>query len=442
MQTIAQVFKRFWNIPLYSNASYLIVGNGGNALFGFVYWVVAARLYPAADVGLASAAISAMAMLSNFSNLGLPFGVIRFLPGSGEKGKSIINFSITLTVLTTLLISLIFILGLSWWSPKLVSYHNDAVNFSTFVLYTIFTALAVLTDNIFVAERAAIYTMTKNLVFSILKLALVAVLAFSLKTYGIFNSWGIALGIEILLALFLFLPKVKLGCMPRPTLANKGMGALVRFSIGNNIAYFLSIAPAAFLPLIIVGRLGAESNAYFYAAWTIAATLYMIMTSISLSLFAEGSNEEDKLRSHSLRSLGMGLVIIAPVVILVIIFAGKILLTYGSTYSKSATRLLQLLTLASLPIIINQVYYSILMVRKRTVTLIIVFGLFAMVTLLCIYLLLPRFGILGAGISWLAGQTAVAIWATISDNRWLILLKRSGSIFPLRKKYDENQGEG
>ncbi len=44
--------------PLYSNALVLIVNSGLAAALGFLFWALAARLYPAAQVGLASAAIS------------------------------------------------------------------------------------------------------------------------------------------------------------------------------------------------------------------------------------------------------------------------------------------------------------------------------------------------------------------------------------------------
>ena len=46
MAFFADYFRRYRNIPLYYNAVYLIIGNVLGALLGFVFWFMAARLYP------------------------------------------------------------------------------------------------------------------------------------------------------------------------------------------------------------------------------------------------------------------------------------------------------------------------------------------------------------------------------------------------------------
>src|SRR3990170_3194377 len=76
---------------LYATALYLWVGAAGAALTGFAFWALVARLYDAHDVGLASAALSALALLSLISPLGLGMGLIRFLPESREQGPRLAN---------------------------------------------------------------------------------------------------------------------------------------------------------------------------------------------------------------------------------------------------------------------------------------------------------------------------------------------------------------
>lgn len=66
--------KQLFHIPFYSNASYLLVNYGLSALIGFVFWIIAARFYHPEDVGLASAAISAVSLLATFANFGLFMG--------------------------------------------------------------------------------------------------------------------------------------------------------------------------------------------------------------------------------------------------------------------------------------------------------------------------------------------------------------------------------
>lgn len=89
-------FKRYGKMPLYYNALYLIVGNLMGALLGFVFWVVAARFYPTEVVGVASAAIAALGMLGTLSHMGFGLGLIRFLPGSGNRASAMINSCLTI----------------------------------------------------------------------------------------------------------------------------------------------------------------------------------------------------------------------------------------------------------------------------------------------------------------------------------------------------------
>jgi O-antigen/teichoic acid export membrane protein len=85
--------KIHFDVPLYRNAYYLMANAATTSLLGFVFWMVVAKFYSPVDVGLASATISAMGLLASLSNLGLGFGLIRFLPSA--KGKA------TRMVLTT-----------------------------------------------------------------------------------------------------------------------------------------------------------------------------------------------------------------------------------------------------------------------------------------------------------------------------------------------------
>ena len=47
---------------------------------GFFFWLIAARFYSTADIGLASAIISAMGLISMLSLLGFDISLVRFLP--------------------------------------------------------------------------------------------------------------------------------------------------------------------------------------------------------------------------------------------------------------------------------------------------------------------------------------------------------------------------
>ena len=83
------------------------------------------------------------------------------------------------------------------------------------------------------------------------------------------------------------------------------------------------------LPIIVVNLLGAEQNAYFYIAWTIATALSAIPIGIALSLFAEGSHFKDKLRGNTVKALKFTFLLLIPAVILLVLVGKWLLLAFG-----------------------------------------------------------------------------------------------------------------
>jgi len=117
--TSKEGLKGLYGVSLYRNAVYLMLSQLAAALSGFVFWILAARLYEPADIGLASAAISAASLLAFFSSLGLGYGLIRLLAGSGGKSRAMINSTFAVSSLACLILSLLFLAGLNFWSPLL-----------------------------------------------------------------------------------------------------------------------------------------------------------------------------------------------------------------------------------------------------------------------------------------------------------------------------------
>jgi O-antigen/teichoic acid export membrane protein len=82
------------------------------------------------------------------------------------------------------------------------------------------------------------------------------------------------------------------------------------------------------------------------------------------------------------------------------------------------------MSIAALPQSLNSIYVSILRVKERTATLILLTIVMAVVTLVTSYLLLPLLGIIATGIGLLASQSIVAVFVA---NR-LLKLRKTGQI--------------
>ena len=407
--TSRRKLKQVAATPLYSNAFYLMLNTAVMALCGFFFWMVVARFYTEAEVGFSSAIISAISLIAAISLVGLNTSLIRFLP-QADKPQELINSCYTLSALVSLVVAGIFIAGLGFWSPALAFIRQNAIFTAAFIIFALLWTLSSLVDSTFIARRRAGFVLSKNTIYSVLKIPLPILFVLFFRTFGIVASWGIAGAVALVISLFLFLPRVQNLYKPAPNLRLGLIKDMRRYSAGNYLANLLSASPAFILPLMVVNLLGAEQNAYFYVAWMIASLLSAIPTSVSQSLFAEGSHFEDKLRENVTKSLKFTFLLLVPAVTVLILVGRWLLLAFGQSYSLNALPLLWILSLSSLPLAINHLYTSILRVKSRLKELMAIWGFIALAVLLVSYLIMPASGIMGIGCAWFGAQAAVAIY--------------------------------
>ena len=402
------------HVPLYTNSLYLMLNSGVVAVLGFVFWLAATRFYAAEDVGLASAAISAIQLLSLLALLGLNFSLIRFLSGSGEKSNDLINSCLTIGSLASLVAAVIFLLGVSFWSPALVFIQQNGIYFASFIIFTIATTILALLNHTFIAERRSGFVLGQNTTFSLLKIGLLILLAMFFNAFGIFASWGLAVVVVVVIGAVLLLPRVHAGYHPSLTIKKQLANEIFHFSFINYISYLLWNSPTFILPLIVVNLLGAEQNAYFYIAWAVGGIFIAFSRAISLSLFAEGSYDEEQMASNVRRSIKFTLVLLLPAILLLLLVGDKILLIFGQDYSQNGTKLLWLMAISALPVSVNFIYLSVRRVENRLRGIIGLPAFVMAATLALSYVLLPRLGLPGAGIAWLSahGVAALAVIAS------------------------------
>lgn len=399
--------RRHLRIPLYANAYYLMANTAINALSGFVFWTMAAQFYTADDVGIASAMISAMTFLAGLSSLGLGTGLIRFLPGAGKAADRMLDSSLVFVTIASLATTFIFLIGLPIWSPALIFIYGQPGFLIGFVMFVLLSTLGTMINQVFIAYRAARFTLLCSIVTGILKIPLPIFLVTFYGAFGIFASVGIAMAVSLGVALIWFLPAVQSRYLPRPRLYAKFLRYLVPYSAGNYLAALLGQTPQIILPIMVLNVLGPEESAYSYVVWMLASVMFMISGALSLSMFAEGSNEEESLGENVRRALSLTALLSLPVILLILVVGDKLLLLFGREYAEEGASLLIILALSALPTGVNNIYFAIKRVTKQTGIIFALSILIAGGTLGLSYLLMPRYGIAGTGIGWLASQGAV-----------------------------------
>jgi O-antigen/teichoic acid export membrane protein len=392
--------------PLYANAGYLLGINLVGSLVGFVFWSLAARLYRPDDVGMASAVISAVALVSGIAGLGVGTGVVRFLP-EARSPRRLLNTAFTFNAVMAILAGGVFLAGLSLWSPSLMALRQNPLYGAGFLAYTTAVTLGAVVQMTFVARRQAFYAFIQTCVVNSGRLLLVAVLA-GLGAAGLVGSVTVAAVLAVSLSLLGFLPKVELGYRLRPGFSWPDLAAIIPYSLGNHITVLLAQTIQTLLPLVVLEMLGPASSGYTYIAWMLGSLLVSPGMSLAGSAFAEGSNAPHRLTGILARSVALALLLTLPAAMVLGVAAPWVLLLFGPSYAQSASGLLRWLSLAAPPVVLTGLYFTYLRVQKQIGRLVTLSVVMAAIALGVAIALMPRLGIASTGIGWLIGNGLVA----------------------------------
>jgi O-antigen/teichoic acid export membrane protein len=395
MKTI-QVIKDYLKNPLYKNSIFLIFNTIVTSGLGFIFWIVVARFYSEADVGLASATTSAMSLIATLGLAGLNTALIRYL-NKTEKPFDLLNTCLTLSGVLSLIAGTIFVIGLDIWSPTLLFIKENLIYGSAFVAFGIITSCSFIIDSAFIIGRKSQFVLFKNGITSTVKIFLPIILVLFFRSFGIIASWGISALIALLISIFIFMPITfhRFRLVPK---VNLGLfRGIWRYSIGNYLASIASLLPSWILPIVVLNILGPEQNAYFYVALMISGLLSAIPMASSNSLFAEGSHFEDELWINLRKTLRFNYLLLIPSILMLFFLSSLLLSLFGANYSASASSLLKILAISNIFNGINFVYFTVLKIKSKLKEMVLIYSFISLATVIGSYFAAKQIGLMGIG---------------------------------------------
>jgi O-antigen/teichoic acid export membrane protein len=242
-------------------------------------------------------------------------------------------------------------------------------------------------------------------------MGLLALFAKTFVDYGIFYSWASPIFlINIVVSTILF--KVVIPKHVKETEADaetQGFRQILQFVGGDYLSAMVWNASTSFIPLLIIERLGAEANAYFYFPWLIAYSLYMVSRNLGMSLTVEAAKDQARLSEFSRRSLKHSLTLLIPMVLVAIVGSRLILEIFGHQYSLEGEVLLRYLALSAIPYSIISLYVSIARVQRKILHMMAALSSMSILSVILTFLWIDPYGLQGVGLAWLVGQSSVAI---------------------------------
>jgi O-antigen/teichoic acid export membrane protein len=408
--------RRLAEDSLFRNGAYIMATTAVPMGLGFVFWVLAARTLPAAEVGRAAALVSAMLFVAVFANLGLGQVLVSRL-ASRAAGR---EWSVTVTTAVAAAAAASLVGGMiaAVLIPLLIPALKGGIGLASFLLLPLGVtgaACSLVLDYACIAERHAKYAFVRNAVAAVLRLALVGFAA-AAPVPG--TTWILAIwaGSFVLIDVFAFtrvLPA--LGHDFRPTLTGwrtelREMRGLIA---GHQAINLSAQASSYLLPVIVSARIGTTQNAYFYTTFMLASGLFFIAPAIANSLFAEGIHNPDRVASDLRRAIRHTVALLLPAAVALALTGPFILSAFGPEYAEEGSSLLLILIGATAFDAALQLSIALLRIHHRlrdaavATSVALVFGVGGA------WLLVIPHGLNGAGLGWAIGKLAGLLCALV-----------------------------
>ncbi|MFJ3442707.1 lipopolysaccharide biosynthesis protein [Streptomyces sp. NPDC086081] len=397
---------------LFKNAYFLMLSTGVSAVLGLGFWLVAARYYTEEAVGQGSAAIAAMRLLASITATTMIGAVVRFVPRAGRETGRLVWGTYVASSLVVALAAAVFLLTLDAWGASYAPLGTPMAG-AVFVAACVAWALLTLQDGVLTGLRKAEWVPAGNAVFSVGKLALLAVFAGTLPVLGIFVSWAVAIAFSTLPLGWLIFRRL----IPRQAEADRDkeppkIRDMGRFLAGDSLGALFSLAMINLLPVMVAVRFSAAENGYFYVAYTVGGTMEFMAINMASSLTAHASHDPRQLADGVKGALRRMTLLLVPVVLVLVLFAPYILTPFSPDYAEHGSTVLRLLALGALPRVVVELYIGVLRVQGRTGVLAALQGAMCALVLGSAAVLFTPAGIAGAGWAVLLSMTLIAVVST------------------------------
>jgi len=391
-------------------------------LSGLLFWILSANIFPPEEVGLASAIISSMGLISLLSLFGFDIVLIRILPAATQNNEreTLISTCFTISLIVSIIFSIIFILGIQIWSPGLSILQTNHYFSALFVLFCLFQTIAMLQlQGVFIGLRKSEYGLYQS-VFSFGRIITVLILTF-LGTLGIVLSYCFDLITGVCLGLYFLVHKFELPISPK--INKKVITEISHFSFGNYIARIFEFLPTYILPIIIVNLVSARDTAFFFIVWTAMSITLIFPKSVFTSLLIEGAHDRKSIKINLWKSLALVGIILFGIIIGVFFVGETILSFFGREYGTNGIELLKILVVAAIPYSVNYLFISLYRIKKEVQPIILTFFGISSITIFGSLILIPTSGIIGIGYAWMSGNVIVLILSGFYNcHKWNSLL--------------------
>jgi len=399
-------------LTVHANAIALFFNLVVSAGFGYLSWLLVARIVSPPTVGLAAAVVSAALLCSHVAIMGLSITIITFLPRQLRDPGALLDVFFTIVIVVASLCGLVVILIAASFLTHLQVLASNFTLAASFLALVTATSVLILLDGTSIALRRADYAVVRAAVGGIAKVSLLVVvwLAATLSASTVAAAWAIAtvgaclLGYRQLRSTF---PAYRY----RPRFSRVWARVAFKTGLANHLLNLSRLIPTLVIPLLVTELLSPAENAYWYAAWMIVLLLRFIPETTAQATLAEITNRSASVAGGIWRNMSSSFVVSLLAMVTLIMGAHPVLSVIGPTYASAGTTPLRLLALSIFPQIVIESY---ILMRRATMQLReanVAFAIAGVASIAAAAYGGKTHGLVGVAAGWLLVETATGVWA-------------------------------
>jgi O-antigen/teichoic acid export membrane protein len=401
-------------MSMFGNSVTLISGKVAGMGLGFLFWLVAARLYTPADVGLAAGSVSAMMLCTQVAMLGIGSAFIARLPSHRDRSESLTNVAFSLVALASLIAGGLFLLLALGFLRELSEVSRAPLFAVAFVATCVMGTAGILLDQVATALRRGDQMLLRNVLFG--AVALVALVASSIAgssgALAVFAPWALA-GLLATAFGFAQLRRTLGRYRFRPSVEGALSRELIGVGIPNWGLTLTERAPGLILPVVVTELLSPAANAYWYAVWMMAWVLYIVPIQVGMNMFAELAASPERLTKVLRHGITSSL-LIGAVGALALALGGELALSLlGPRYAAAGADPLRILAVAVVPLTFVQAYYSACRARNALREALLLGTVAGALSVVAAAVAASGSGLTGMAVAWLTVQSLAGIWALL-----------------------------
>ena len=406
----AQRWSQLLRNSLARTSGLIMLTTVATAGLGFAYWVVAARNYSPSAVGTAAVSVSVMTLASLVSILGTNSAVVQRIPQRRPGSE----WSLTVTVGLGVAGLIGALAGLVGWGVMLGVTRSAALLGPGYLISLVggvaLTNCGMVLDSVWVVERAASVRLFTSILMSAIKLPLLLVpILHAHGAVGVQMGWSAAVLVSVAVAMGLLI-RMR-GYRPTWTGWRTETGAMRHSMAGNYVVSLGAMLPSYAVPVLVGVAVAASSTAYFYSAWRVGSFFFVAASAVSSALFAEGSRAPETAAGSARRALWLIVPGLMIAMLVCALLGPGLLQAFGTRYRTQALGLLLLLIAAAIPDALTSVYRTVLRLQNRYGQAAAFIWSLALVQVGLTWVLLPVWGITGAGAAWLIAEGLGVVYA-------------------------------